>query len=180
MFFARRFIRPISLDLQAFASHVVRLARAGVKPLLAGSMGEAHHLSLEERVVLIKSARTALDENGFESFPIIAGTGGGSTRQTIQLSMEAAQAGADYAIVIASGYFAGVLAGNKKALKAFWQEVSENSPIPVIIYNCESVRSPRVHRSSERSRQIPVQAVESTSTLTSSRSSRRTVATSRE
>ena len=51
----------------------------------------------------------------------------------------AAEAGADYVIVICSGYFAGALAGNRKALKAFWSEVSEKSPIPVIIYNCDSV-----------------------------------------
>jgi len=45
---------------------------------------------------------------------------------------------ADYAIVIANGYFAGVLANNRLALKAFWVEVAEKSPIPVMIYNCAS------------------------------------------
>ncbi|KAI8998647.1 dihydrodipicolinate synthetase [Trametes punicea] len=98
-------------------------------------MGEAHHLTPAERVTLIKTVRQALDEAGFTSVPIIAGTGSGSTRETIQLSVEAAQAGADYAIVICSGYYAGALAGDKKALKAYWAEVSEKSPIPVIIYN---------------------------------------------
>ncbi|KAI0374877.1 dihydrodipicolinate synthetase [Pilatotrama ljubarskyi] len=123
------------LDLQSFSSHVIRLAKAGVRPLLSGSMGEAHHLSHAERATLIKTARRALDDAGFTSIPIIAGTGAGSTRETIQLSIEAAEAGADYAIVICSGYFAGALVGNKKALKAFWSEVAEKSPIPVIIYN---------------------------------------------
>lgn len=106
-------------DLQSFTSHVVRLAKAGVRPLLSGSMGEAHHLSHAERATLIKTARKALDENGFQTTPIIAGTGAGSTRETIELSIEAAEAGADYTIVICSGYFAGALAGNRKALKAF-------------------------------------------------------------
>ncbi|KAI0336532.1 dihydrodipicolinate synthetase [Cubamyces sp. BRFM 1775] len=123
------------LDLQSFSSHIIRLAKAGVKPLLSGSMGEAHHLSHAERAALIKTARKALDDAGFTSIPIIAGTGAGSTRETIELSIEAADAGADYAIVICSGYFAGALAGNRKALKAFWTEVAEKSPIPVIIYN---------------------------------------------
>ncbi|KAI0780953.1 dihydrodipicolinate synthetase [Trametes elegans] len=123
------------LDLPPFASHIVRLAKAGVKPLLLGSMGEAHHLSHAERTTLIKAARQALDEARFTSIPIIAGTGAGSTRETVQLSVEAAEAGADYAIVILSGYFAGALAGNRKALKAFWTEVAEKSPIPIIIYN---------------------------------------------
>lgn len=100
-------------------------------------MGEALHLSHSERIDVIKSSRKALDEAGFSELPIIAGTGAGSTRETIELSKAAAAAGADYAIVIASGYFAGVLASHRRALKAFFSEVSEKSPIPVIIYNCE-------------------------------------------
>ncbi|TBU35992.1 dihydrodipicolinate synthetase [Dichomitus squalens] len=123
------------LDIQFQTAHAIRLIKAGVKPLLSGTMGEAHHLSHDERVTLIKAVRTALDEAGYTDVPIIAGTGSGSTRETIQLSKEAAEAGADYAIVILSGYFAGALANNRKALKAFWSEVAEQSPIPVIIYN---------------------------------------------
>ena len=125
------------VDLESQTAHVIRLVKAGVKPLLGGTMGEAHHLSHDERATLIKVTRKALDDAGYTDVPIIAGTGAGSTRETIQLSEEAAAAGADYAIVIASGYFAGALANNRKALKAFWSEVSEKSPIPVIIYNCE-------------------------------------------
>ena len=99
-------------------------------------MGEGLHLSHPERVILIKATREALDDAGFTDVPIIIGTGAGSTRETVQLSKEAAEAGADHVIVIAPGYFAGVLASNKKALKAFFTEVAEKSPIPVIIYNC--------------------------------------------
>ena len=100
-------------------------------------MGEAIHLSHEERLVLIKAARQALDNVGFEHVPIMAGTGAGSTRETVELCKEAAEAGADYAIAIASGYFAGTLARNRKALKEFWAEISAKSPIPILIYNCE-------------------------------------------
>ncbi|KAJ7685263.1 dihydrodipicolinate synthetase [Mycena polygramma] len=123
------------LDLPSFEAHVVRIASAGVGLLLAGSMGEAIHLSHAERIVLIRAARNALDAAGFTTVPLIVGTGAASTRETVELTSEAAKAGADYSIVIASGYFAGVLAGNYAALKAFWTEVAEKSPIPVIIYN---------------------------------------------
>ncbi|KAH7922092.1 aldolase [Leucogyrophana mollusca] len=132
------------LDIPSFENHVVRVASAGVGPLLAGSMGEAIHLSHSERVTLIKVARKALDKEGLVNVPIIAGIGAGSTRETVELAKEAAEAGADYAIAIASGYFAGALAGNKKALKAFWVEVSAKSPIPVMIYNCKSLQLPPV------------------------------------
>jgi L-threo-3-deoxy-hexylosonate aldolase len=127
------------IDIPTLKKHAVFLANAGIKPLLAGSMGEGVHLSHSERVSLIKATREALDDVGFVSMPIIIGTGAGSTRETIQLSKEAAEAGADYVIVITPGYFAGVLAGNKKALKAFFTEVAEKSPVPVIIYNCEFI-----------------------------------------
>ena len=101
-------------------------------------MGEAHHVSHDERAELIKAARDALDEAGLNDVPLIAGTGAGSTRETLFLCNQAAQYGADATIVIASGYFAGVLANNRAALKAFWTEVAEKSPLPVIIYNCAS------------------------------------------
>jgi L-threo-3-deoxy-hexylosonate aldolase len=117
----------------------VFLAKAGIKPVLAGSMGEGVHLSHSERVALIKATREALDDAGFTDVPIVIGTGAGSNRETIQLSKEAAEAGVDYVIVITPGYFAGVLAGNKEALKAFFTEVAEKSPIPVIIYNCRLI-----------------------------------------
>jgi len=100
-------------------------------------MGEAIHLSHAERATLIRTARETLDVAGLAHMPLIAGTGAGSTRETIELCEEAAKAGADYAIVIASGYFAGALLENKQALKTFWSDVAENSPIPVMIYNCK-------------------------------------------
>jgi 4-hydroxy-2-oxoglutarate aldolase len=115
------------------------LATAGVGPLISGSMGEAHHLSHSERVTLIKTARRVLDDNNLKHVPLIVGTGAGSTRETVELSKEAAAAGADYAIVITSGYFAGALIPSRKALKAFFTEVAEKSPIPVMIYNCAPI-----------------------------------------
>jgi len=65
-------------------------------------------------------------------FSIISGVG--STKGTIQLSKEAAEAGADFAIVIPSGYYAGAL--GREALKKYFVDVAEASPIPVMIYNC--------------------------------------------
>ena len=99
-------------------------------------MGEGLHLSHSDRIALIKATREALDDAGFPDMPIVSGTGAGSTRETIQLCKEAADAGADYVIVITSGYFAGVLTNHRAAIKAFYAEVAEKSPLPVIIYNC--------------------------------------------
>ncbi|KAI0321655.1 dihydrodipicolinate synthetase [Amylostereum chailletii] len=123
------------LDLSTLSSHVVKLAKAGVPPLLAGSMGEAIHLSHLERQTIIKTTRSALDEADLTDVPVIAGAGAGSTRESVELCKEAASAGADYVIVIPPGYFSAVLAGNRAALKAFFNEIADKSPVPVIIYN---------------------------------------------
>ena len=122
--------------MQTLADHVVRMARAGVPPLLAGTTGEGLHLAHGERASLVREARIALDTSGFFDVPIIVGTGGGSTRETVILCEEAAAAGADAVIVITPGYFAGVLANDRRALKAFFVEVAEKSALPVLIYNC--------------------------------------------
>ena len=125
-----------NIDLQTLEKHVIYLARAGVRPLLAGTMGEGIHLAHGERTSLIRSARRALDAAGFLDVPIIVGAGGGSTRETIALCEEVGAAGADAAIVITPGYFAGVLADHRAALKEYFTEVAGKSPVPVLIYNC--------------------------------------------
>ena len=127
----------VCADLDTLRKHVARVANADVGILVCGTMGEAHHLSPEERVAVIKASREALDHAGFPAVPIIAGTGVGSTRETIARTKEAADAGADCAIVIPSGYFAAVLGPDRKALKRFFKDVSETSPIPIMVYNCK-------------------------------------------
>lgn len=64
----------LTVDIATFKKHVVRLAQGGMQPVVCGSMGEAHHLSHEERATLFKEARQALDEAGLNDTVIIAGT----------------------------------------------------------------------------------------------------------
>ncbi|SCZ98679.1 BZ3500_MvSof-1268-A1-R1_Chr3-1g05544 [Microbotryum saponariae] len=148
------------LDIPTFKKHAVNIASAGVGLVALGSMGEAVHLDHAERNTIVKAAREALDENNLSSVPLIIGTAASSTRETIELTREAAEAGADYAMVISpgqclsrvqspllsdadkgrlslcctcSGYFVGAL--SKDALKTYFAEVAAASPIPIIIYN---------------------------------------------
>jgi 4-hydroxy-2-oxoglutarate aldolase len=130
------FDKEEELDLVAFSKHVKFIAAAGTVPVIAGSMGEAIHLTHDERSQLIRTCRSTLDENGLANMPVITGIGAASTRETIQLAEEAAHAGADFVMVIPPGYYAGALcAENKKALKQFFIEVAEESKLPVILYN---------------------------------------------
>jgi dihydrodipicolinate synthase/N-acetylneuraminate lyase len=62
------------VDVKQFKEHVVKLAKIGMQPVVCGSMGEAFHLSHDERVILFKAAREALDEAGLNETVIIAGT----------------------------------------------------------------------------------------------------------
>ena len=88
-------------------------------------MGEAIHLSRSERVKLIKVARKELN----------------NARETLELTLQAAYAGADYAIVVAGGYFAGALVNDREVLKALYAEVADRSLIPVMIYDCTFITS---------------------------------------
>lgn len=61
----------------------------------------------------------------------MAGIGATSTRESIQLAKEAAAAGADFAIAIPPGYYAGALKADVTAIKNFFVDIAEASPIPV-------------------------------------------------
>lgn len=88
--------------------------------------------SHQERTALIVAGREALDSINLTTIPIVAGIGATSTRESIQLAKEATAAGADFAIAIPPGYYAGALKANDSvAIKNFFVDVAEGSPIPV-------------------------------------------------
>jgi L-threo-3-deoxy-hexylosonate aldolase len=135
------FFKPSEdLDLEAYKAHVRYVAAAGTAPVIAGSAGEAPHLTSQERSLLIQTARNVLDdgEGTLSSVPIVAGVGAPSTRETIQLAHDAKAAGADYAMVLPSGYYAGQLS-NRTALTKYFVDVAEASPLPIVLYNFPAV-----------------------------------------
>ncbi|KAI1333867.1 putative dihydrodipicolinate synthase [Xylariaceae sp. FL0016] len=128
------------LDLAALAEHVKFVSSAGTFPVVAGSAGEAVHLAPEERDLLIRTTRKALDECELQHIPVVAGVGAPSTRETIQLAKRARDAGADYGMVIPPGYYAGALMSNGgEALKRFFIDAAAGSPLPMLMYNFPSV-----------------------------------------
>lgn len=92
-------------------------------------------MSNAERASIVKASRKALDENNFSHVPLLVGTGGGSAHQTIKLTQEAKEAGADYAIVIIPGYFSFAMGKDREAIRSFFKEVLDKSVLPVMIYN---------------------------------------------
>jgi 4-hydroxy-2-oxoglutarate aldolase len=63
--------------------------------------------------------------------PVVAGVGAASTRESIDLSREAAAAGADFVMVIPPGYYAGALLSDPSSIKQFFIDIAEESPVPV-------------------------------------------------
>lgn len=127
------------LDTPTIRKHAVRLARAGVVGIVAmGSNGEAVHLSRAERQTVIRETRAALDAAGFRNVPIIAGASDQSVRGSVELARDAAEAGAEYVLVLPPSYYRYAV-GSEESLYDFFTGVAEGSPLPVIIYNYPGV-----------------------------------------
>jgi 4-hydroxy-tetrahydrodipicolinate synthase len=92
-----------------------------------GSNGEAPYLLREERRKLLE---TVVDEaNG--KVPVIAGTGAISTKETVQLTMDAKDVGVNAALVVTPFYFK----HSNEELYAHYSAVLEAVDLPIIVYN---------------------------------------------
>ncbi|RDW66635.1 putative dihydrodipicolinate synthase [Coleophoma crateriformis] len=123
------------LDLVSYKKHLLNLATKGIVPVCAGSLGEAVHLSYDERTTIIRFIRETLDQEGLTSTPIVAGVGGSSTRETITLARAAAEAGADAGMVILPAYYAASLNADQEQVIQYYVDICEGSPIPLLLYN---------------------------------------------
>jgi 4-hydroxy-tetrahydrodipicolinate synthase len=107
------------------ARHVIEGGVHGI--MTAGGTGEFPHLSREERLQITR----VVAEEAAGRVPVIAGTAACSTREAIELTLDAARAGASAAILTPPFYFP--IPG--RALFDHFVAVAQASPIPVIVYN---------------------------------------------
>jgi 4-hydroxy-2-oxoglutarate aldolase len=122
------------VDVEAVEKHATFLSKSGIAGIVVqGSNGEAVHLDREERQLITKATRRALDAAGAATMPVIVGAGAASTRESIQLCQDAATAGGDCVLVLPPGYYKTLL--NNEALLGFFREIADASPLPLIIYN---------------------------------------------
>ena len=96
--------------------------------VIAGSTGEAVLLSREERRNLIEATADAMPDDRL----LIAGTGVESTRGTVRLGQEAADAGADAVLVQPPAYYRGAM--TPEVVRDHYTAVADASPVPVLIY----------------------------------------------
>ncbi|KID84547.1 dihydrodipicolinate synthetase family protein [Metarhizium guizhouense ARSEF 977] len=122
------------LDLAAQAKYFAHLSRSGLAGLVVmGTNSEAMLLTREERSQLIATARQAVGPK----FPLMAGVGAHSTKQTLQLADDAAAAGADYLLVLPPAYFG--KATTMATVRRFFARVAAEAALPVVIYNFPGV-----------------------------------------
>ncbi|KAI0697967.1 dihydrodipicolinate synthetase [Cytidiella melzeri] len=101
--------------------------------LVQGSNGEAQLLLHDERKQAIRLTRDTLDQNGYKDVLVIAGTGGQSTKETLKLCQDAADAGASHALVLTPSTWPPQM--TKPNITRFFHAVADASPIPIMIYN---------------------------------------------
>ncbi|RGP69128.1 hypothetical protein FSPOR_4843 [Fusarium sporotrichioides] len=123
-----------TVDHDAQAKYYTHLANSGLNGLIVmGSNAEAFLLTREERYELIALARKTIGPD----FPLMAGVGAHSTKQTLQLAEDAHKAGANYLLVLPPAYFGKATTMN--VVKRFFAEVAAKSPLPIVIYNFPGV-----------------------------------------
>ena len=98
--------------------------------VIVGTTGESPTVDVDEHCSLIEAAIAAAKGR----VPVIAGTGGNSTREAIELTKFAKKAGAAYALSVVPYY-------NKptqEGLYRHFRAIAESCDIPVILYNVPS------------------------------------------
>lgn len=117
-----------SLDLDAFRKLIDWHIDEGTDGIVVvGTTGESPTVDFDEHHLLIKTAV----EHSNRRVPIIAGTGANSTREAIELSAYAKQAGADLSLSVVPYY-------NKptqEGLYRHFRAIAEAVDIPQIVYN---------------------------------------------
>ncbi|CAH2809009.1 MAG: 4-hydroxy-tetrahydrodipicolinate synthase (EC [uncultured Caballeronia sp.] len=117
-----------SLDLPAFRKLIDWHAQEGSNSLVVvGTSGESATLSVDEHILMVKTAV----EHTAKRFPIIAGAGGNSTSEAVELAKAAKEVGADATLQVVPYY-------NKPTQEGMYQHfrrIAESIDLPVILYN---------------------------------------------
>jgi 4-hydroxy-2-oxoglutarate aldolase len=123
------FLPDGGLDLAAFERNVESLSAFDLAGyLVLGSNGEASSVDEEEKLALVKAARRRAGHR-----VLLAGTGLESTRATAAFTRKAADAGADFALVLTPCYYKSQM--TVEALRRHFETVADASPIPVLCYS---------------------------------------------
>ena len=119
-----------AIDFETLQTDARRLEAAGIDGLVpVGSTGESATLTHDEHIEVVETVVAAVDD-----VPVIAGTGSNNTREALELSERAADAGAD-ALLLISPYY------NKpeqRGLRTYYETIADAVDLPQIVYNVPS------------------------------------------
>ncbi|KAK5798723.1 hypothetical protein VI817_005013 [Penicillium citrinum] len=122
------------LDTESQAKYYKYLSSSGLAGLVVlGTNSETFLLTREERKILLQVAREACGP----SYPIMAGVGGHSTKQVLEFINDAADAGADYVLLLPPAYFGKQT--TPAVINSFFDDIATASPLPIVIYNFPAV-----------------------------------------
>lgn len=95
--------------------------------VIAGTTGESPTLTSEEKIALFKHVVSVVDGR----VPVIAGTGSNNTRQSIDLTKKAEEAGVD-AVMLVTPYYN---KPNQEGLYQHFKTIAQSTSLPVMLYN---------------------------------------------
>lgn len=123
-----------SLDMEPQATYYAYLSKSGLTGLVGlGTNSETFLLTREERKTLLETARKACGP----SYPIMAGVSGHSTKQVLRFIADAAEAGANYALLLPPAYFG--KQSTRIVINRFFDDVATNNPLPIVVDNFPAV-----------------------------------------
>ena len=120
-----------SLDFNALEALIEWHIESGTNGIVSvGTTGESATVSVSEHLKIIN--KTINFVNG--RVPVIAGTGGNSTQEAIELTQTAAELGADFALLVTPYYNK----PNQEGLFQHFVKIANSTDIPQILYNVPS------------------------------------------
>lgn len=120
------FKEDYSLDEEGLRSNIEHLQRSGIAGIVpCGTTGESATLTFEEHKKVVEIAVDC------SKVPVIAGTGSNNTREALELTRHAADAGAHAALLITPYYNK----PNDRGMFEHFKTIAEKCNIPIILYN---------------------------------------------
>jgi 4-hydroxy-tetrahydrodipicolinate synthase len=120
------FKEDLSLDEEGLKRNIEYLNRTGIAGIVpCGTTGESATLTFEEHKKVVEIAVDC------SKVPVIAGTGSNNTREALELTCHAADAGANAALMITPYYNK----PNDRGMFEHFRTVAEKCNIPIVLYN---------------------------------------------
>ena len=120
-----------SLDFNSLEGLIEWHIESGTDGIVSvGTTGESATVSVPEHLEIIEKTIEFVDRR----VPVIAGTGGNSTQEAVELTQKASELGADYVLIVTPYYNK----PNQEGLYQHFIKIADSVDIPQILYNVPS------------------------------------------